>query len=194
MIIIAKYSHAKGEQFIRKRHEKELAEIEDIINSINASQFKTKISQEKTMKGDKLYNPPEINNEFTRLFTQRNWEKVRIDTETKIPEIGEIHKGYREMDFVKNNLGVEVQFGKYAFQMYNVLAKMTIFAKQGIIDSGVEIVPMHGMTGEMSTGIGSFEQMKTDLELRGESNIDVPTLILGIDDEKRIKTRQLKIV
>jgi hypothetical protein len=31
------------------------------------------------------------------------------------------------MDFVKEHLGVEVQFGKYAFMVYNVCAKMTIF-------------------------------------------------------------------
>ena len=188
------YSHSKGEQFIRDKHEKELIEVVEIINSVNASQFKTKISKEKTMRGIKLYNPSEINNEFMNLFTQKNWRKIRISTETKIIETGKVHKGYREMDFVKNKLGVEVQFGKYAFQIYNVLAKMTIFAKQGIIDSGIEVVPMHEMTDEMSTGIGSFEQMKTDLEYRGESNIDIPTLILGIDDERRIKTTQLKII
>jgi hypothetical protein len=31
------------------------------------------------------------------------------------------------MDFVKEHLGVAVQFGKYAFMVYNVCAKMTIF-------------------------------------------------------------------
>ena len=45
------------------------------------------------------------------------------------------------MDFTKENLGVEVQFGKYAFMVYNVCAKMTIFKNLGHIDSGVEIVP-----------------------------------------------------
>lgn len=33
---------------------------------------------------------------------------------------------FRDMDFVKERLGVEVQFGKYAFMVYNVCAKMTI--------------------------------------------------------------------
>lgn len=31
------------------------------------------------------------------------------------------------MDFVKDALGVEVQFGKYAFMVHNVCSKMTIF-------------------------------------------------------------------
>ena len=75
--------------------------------------------------------------------------------------------------------------------VYNVSAKMTIFAKQGIIDSGVEIVAMRGMTKEMSTGISYFEQMKTDLELRGEADIDIPVLVLGVDVKKRPQQAQL---
>ena len=85
------------------------------------------------------------------------------------------------MDAIKNEVGVEVQFGKYAFMVYNVAAKMTIFANQGLINAGIEIVPMLSLASEMSTGVSYFEQIKTDLEMRGVSNIDVPVLILGID-------------
>lgn len=56
---------------------------------------------------------------------------------------------------------------KYAFMVYNILAKMTTFAKQGIIECGIEIVPMLSMANEMSTGVSYFEQIKSDLEYRG---------------------------
>ena len=59
------------------------------------------------------------------------------------------------MDFVKEHLGVEVQFSKYALMVYNVCAKMTIFNK-GIIDVGVEIVPIKVFADEMSTGVSFF--------------------------------------
>ncbi len=85
------------------------------------------------------------------------------------------------MDFVKQSLGVEVQFGKYAFMVYNGLAKMTIFNKRGVIDAGIEIVPMHRLASEMSTGVSYFEQMKADLEARGVSDLDIPVVVLGID-------------
>jgi hypothetical protein len=86
------------------------------------------------------------------------------------------------MDFVKNELGVEVQFGKYAFMVYNVAAKMTIFSRQNKIKAGIEIVPMLSLANHMSSDVSYFEQMKTDLEMRGVSNIDIPVLILGVDD------------
>ena len=85
------------------------------------------------------------------------------------------------MDFVKNKLGVEVQFGKYSFMVYNVCAKMTIFKNLNVIDTGVEIVPIKQFANEMSTGVSYFEQFVWDLEHRGVSNIDIPVLILGID-------------
>lgn len=85
------------------------------------------------------------------------------------------------MDFVKGKLGIEVQFGKYAFMVYNVCAKMTIFNKLGFIDTGVEVVPVKGFADHMSTGVSYSEQFVWDLEQRGISNIDIPVLILGID-------------
>ncbi len=80
----------------------------------------------------------------------------------------------------KHKLGIEVQFGKYAFMVYNVCAKMTIFNKLGIIDAGVEIVPVKEFANDMSTGVSYFEQFVWDLEHRGVSDIDIPVLILGI--------------
>jgi len=88
---------------------------------------------------------------------------------------------FREMDFVKDWLGVEVQFGKYAFMVYNVCAKMTIFRNLGHIKHGIEIVPVKAFADEMSSGVSYFEQFLWDLETRGVANIDVPVLILGID-------------
>jgi len=59
---------------------------------------------------------------------------------------------------------------------------MTIFHKRGFIDSGIEIVPVKTLAREMSSGISYFEQFVWDLEERGVSNIDIPVLILGIDN------------
>lgn len=59
---------------------------------------------------------------------------------------------------------------------------MTIFKKLGHIDCGVEIVPVKGFADEMSTGVSYFEQFIWDLETRGVADIDIPVLILGIDE------------
>lgn len=184
MQIVAQYSFNNGKQFLEKHHRSELDEVKDIISSVVGSRLKTKISKEKTMKGKALYNPKALNKEFRNFLEERGWKtgkKARIRVKTFVPEISEEHKGFREMDAIKDGVGIEVQFGKYAFMVYNVAAKMTIFSNQGLIDSGIEIVPMLSLASEMSTGVSYFEQIKTDLEMRGVGNIDIPVLIIGID-------------
>ena len=184
MQTVAEYSFNNGKEFLEKHHKPEIKEVRGIISSVKGIRLKTKISEEKTMKGRALYSPKALNKEFRGLFEKKSWRtgtQARIKVKTFVPEISCEHTGFREMDAIKNKVGVEVQFGKYAFMVYNVAAKMTIFRKQGEIDSGIEIVPMLSFADEMSSGVSYFEQIKTDLEMRGVSNIDIPVLILGVD-------------
>ena len=174
MKIIGKYSQKDGENHIKTNFPNEYNEILEVIDSVNLKNFKTKVSREKTMPGRMLYSPRSLNAEYKRLFNQRGWNEYRI----KLP-FG--NGAFREMDFVKNRVGVEVQFGKYAFMAYNVSAKMTIFHNHNIIVAGVEIVPMKNMADQMSSGVSYFEQIKWDLENRGTADIDIPVLVLGID-------------
>ena len=187
MIVVARYSHKGGEQFIKKFHPNELNEVLMIISNVKACSLPKKISKEKGMKGRPLHNPIALNKAFEEEFKKYGWKKARISIETYVPETREYHRGFREMDYVKNKLGVEVQFGKYAFMVYDVCAKMTIFAKHEIIDAGIEIVPMLNMANNMSSGVSYFEQVKTDLEERGVADLDIPTLIIGIDVECEIR-------
>ena len=183
MRIYARYSQKDGEAYIREKFPSELLEIEKVIARVDASSAISKISKEKTMKGSMLYAPITLNNLFRKEFELLGWQKRRLDVSTLLTSTdgGDIkHSGYREMDFVKNRLGVEVQFGKYAFMVYNVSAKMTIFHNKKIIDAGIEIVGMRSMTEKMSTGVSYFEQVKTDLEMRGIADIDIPVLIVGV--------------
>jgi len=189
MIIAGRYSFNKGEDFIRQHHQNLLDEIERIIPAVDASQHKVKRSREKTMPGRILFSPKSLNTAFKEKFAKMGWQKIKVKcdyptnyyTPNYTPKT--LNRGaFREMDFLKDRLGVEVQFGKYAFMVYNVCAKMTIFNKLGFIDSGIEIVPIKQFSDEMSTGVSYFEQFVWDLDKRGVSNIDVPVLILGIDN------------
>ena len=194
MKIVATYDFNGGKAAVQQKYAAEFAQIQAIINAIDASLYKTKESTEKTMMGKMLFSPMELNKAFKREFAKPEnggWSnhKVLCDysygeyTEDYIKSQNTRGQPFRDMDFVKPNtkLGIEVQFGKSAFMVYNVCAKMTIFSKMGVIDTGIEIVPVKNFADEMSTGVSYFEQFAWDLEHRGTSNIDVPVLILGID-------------
>ncbi len=204
MIIAGKYSFNDGEKVVLEKYPHLYKEIEIVIRSVDAEVHKTKESEEKTMNGTMLYSPKSLNKAFKEEFAKYSWKEVRIPCEyptkyyTKEYIPAKLNRGaFREMDFVKEKLGVEVQFGKYAFMVYNVCAKMTIFNKLGYIDTGVEIVPIKQFADHMSTGVSYFEQFVWDLEKRGISDIDIHVLILGIQSQPhqvvahKIKTKDL---
>ena len=187
MKIGGKLSFNNGEEYIKKHFPHLLKEIKTCIEKVDKESFKTKISTEKTMKNKKLYSPKGMNSEFKKILTPLGWNHCKIKCEYPTRYYTNKHKpkplkrgAFRDMDFVKNKLGVEVQFGKYSFMVYNVCAKMTIFKNLNKIKAGIEIVPLKELAAEMSTGVSYFEQFAWDLETRGVSNIDIPVLILGI--------------
>ncbi len=189
MKIVAQYDFNCGKQVITEKYFAEFLQIKSVITAIDALSYKTKESAEKTMRGKLLFSPVEINAAFKEKFNQMGWSSHKVNCDYTIGEYldnytpAKVTRAYREMDFVKSGvkLGVEVQFGKYAFMVYNVCAKMTIFSNLGVIEAGVEIVPVKNFADEMSTGVSYFEQFAWDLHHRGVSNIDIPVLILGVD-------------
>jgi hypothetical protein len=187
VIVAGVYSFNGGKEAIEQRYPDELAEVYASIKAVDSSLYKTKISKEKTMPGKMLYHPATMNRAFKQEFGRQGWRsyKVACDYTSDFYVAGysarrALKNAFREIDFVKNRLGVEVQFGKYAFMVYNVCAKMTIFHNLDVIDMGIEIVPVKEPADEMSTGVSYFEQSVWDLKMRGVSNIDIPVLILGV--------------
>ena len=146
-----------------------------------------------------LYSPVSLNKAIKEPLFAQGWrnhtEKCQYSTDYYTPEYqSEVTEivGFRDMDFVKSKLGVEVQFGKYSFMVYNVAAKMTIFRNFGVIDAGVEIVPVKNFALQMSSGVSYFEQFVWDLQKRGVADIDVPVLILGIASEVEGSGKRLR--
>jgi hypothetical protein len=186
--LAAQFSFKMGLEQVSERYPLLLAEILEAIHSIDASQSRTKISKEKSMIGQTLYSPVALNEAFKEQLYPRGWKNLKVNCEYpseyyledyshRVP----IRGAFRDMDFVKERLGVEVQFGKYSFMVYNVCAKMTIFHNLGHIECGIEVVPVKALALEMSSGVSYFEQFVWDLRQRGVADIDIPVLILGID-------------
>ncbi len=187
MKIVGVFSFNGGEKVVQKKYAKELIEVKNILAHVDARNHKTKTSKEKTMREKVLYSPRSLNKAISEGFLKLGWVKKRVLCEYPTQYYSEgyeaprVSKGaFREMDFIKNRLGIEVQFGKYSFMVYNVCAKMTIFHNMDLIDVGIEIVPVKELAEDMSSGVSYFEQFVWDLEQRGVADIDIPVLILGV--------------
>lgn len=207
MKIIETYSHLNGEEYIIVHHNNLYNEIKRVIKSVDASKFKTKRSKEKTMRGKKLFNPGALNKEFKKHFNKNKWGESRyryyvttnremlqkiinlpLEKQKAVLEINNIEpmRSYKQTDFVKNNIAIEVQFGKYAFVAYDLFVKHLLFYAGGIINVGVEILPMKSMTKDpnggrlMSTGIAYYEGEVYNLLRHGRNSPPVPLLVIGI--------------
>ena len=185
MKIVGEYNFAGGADIVKSKFADELGEIIACINSLDREKYKTKVSKEAVRKKGLIYSPVDLNKGFKDFLNPLGWQNTRVECDYPNYYVdGYGHhdtKGaFRDMDFVKNKLGVEVQFGKYSFMVYNVAAKMTIFRNLDVIEAGIEIVPVKELSSQMSSGVSYFEQFTWDLDKRGVSNIDTPVLILGI--------------
>ena len=197
MKIINTYSFKGGEDFLKTKHPKELREIQDAIKALDATLCLTKESKEKTKKGQVLFSPVDMNDYLKTVLHGKGWtEKAKDGKKKKFAEPRHAFgKGrFREMDGIRNKVGLEIQFGKYAFMGYDIFSKMIIFKNLKYIECRVEIVPSSELVKQMSTGVSSFEQLLVDLEHRGESNIDIAVFVLsiGLSDEEKTKSKTLR--
>lgn len=203
MKIAQKYSHLNGEEYLIVHHNDLYKEIRKIISGINADDFLTKISKEKTMPGKVLYSPKELNKTFNEDFNKLGWFESRYKyyvttNRNLLPEllnmpyeeqkgflvskgINEPISSYKQTDFVKDQVAVEVQFGKYAFVAFDLFVKHLLFYSGGIINLGIEILPTKKMQSQMSSGVAYYEGEVYNVLRHGRNNPPVPLLILGIE-------------
>ena len=202
MKIVEKYSHLNGLEFLLVHKAKLWKEIEDVIDSIDAEKYKTKVSKEKTKTGKVLYSPIEMNNIFKEKFYEFGWKESRVSywvtkdeklvrkTMTLPPELQrrEIENqketaifSYNQTDFVKNRVAIEVQFGKYSFVAYDLFVKHLAFYVGDKIDVGIEILPMKSLQSDMSSGVAYYEGELYNLIRQGRGVPAVPLVMIGIE-------------
>lgn len=180
MKIVYEYSHLGGKQILQVDYPNILKQIKEVIVSIDKIK-KNKISKEKTMVGKLLYSPTELNKLFKEEFRKRGFKELRDNYDIKIPNYRPIIKGsFKQVDFVKEKVLLEVQFGKYAFMFYD-MAKFQYFFNENKANVGVEIVPCHSLQSEMSSGVSYGEQLVYDIERLKRHFPAVPVYVILID-------------
>ena len=201
------YNHLNAQEFLELRKSEQWKQLLSAIEQINANSF-LKISKDKVRKGEVLYNQVAINEEFKRILAASGWAEMKRDyyVSGDIPTAKEIVKikdpdkqkeiieerglvafpTYNQVDFVKDRIAVEVQFGKYFSVAYDLHVKHTFFFLRDEIDAGVEIIPTHAMMRRMDTGVSWFENEVANVIREGRNNPSVPIVIIGIEPDQLI--------
>lgn len=198
------YNHLNALEYLQVNKNEQWMEILHAIEQIDANLF-IKESKDKARMGQKLYNQGAINKEFERILGLQGWHEMRtkyfvtgdINTAKEIAGVKDKdaqkqiienngHEAFptnNQVDFVKDRIAVEVQFGKYFSVAYDLHVKHTFFFLRDDIDVGIEIIPTHAMMRKMDTGVAWFENEVANVIREGRSNPTVPIVIIGIEPE-----------
>lgn len=180
MKIVYEYSHLGGSEILKVRYPDCEADIYKAIAAVKPR--KTKVSREKTMRGKRLYSPIDMNRQFSELFAARGYQELRDTYTITLPNSTVAIAGaFKQVDYVKGKVLVEVQFGKYAFMFYD-MAKFQYFFNENKADVGVEIIPCHALHSQMSTGVSYGEQLVYDIERLKRHFPAVPVKVILVDE------------
>jgi Restriction endonuclease BglII len=199
--IAATYSHLNGLEYLLVHKPKLWKEITAIIDSVDAEACRTKVSKEMTKQGKVLYSPKALNAAFKAMCAGTGWSErktcywvtedaqlirrtmslPRTEQKELIIQAGrQPYQSFNQTDFVKDRVAVEVQFGKYSFVAYDLFVKHMAFFVGDLIDVGVEILPMHALQAEMSSGVARYESELYNLVRQGRGVPAVPLVLVGI--------------
>ena len=179
MRIVYQYSHLGGSEILQVRYPDIDAEIREVIAEVRAET--TNVGKERTMRERQLYSPIDMNRQFKSAFETRGYKEIRDTYTITIPNSDtQIRGAFKQIDFVKSQVLVEVQFGKYAFMFYD-MAKFQYFFNENKADVGVEFVPCHTLHKQMSTGVSYGEQLVYDIERLKRHFPAVPVKVILVD-------------
>lgn len=209
MRIANSYNHLNAREYLLVNRDNQFSEIQQAIANVNANDF-LKISCDKTKLGQVFYSQADINQAIKEILNGCGWEEKRVQyfvtgDEATTREIVNVYdqnrqreiieeRGLRsystfnQVDFEKDRIAVEVQFGKYFSVAYDLHVKHTFFYSRNDIDVGIEIIPTKAMEEHMDTGVPWFENEVTNVIREGRTNPPVPILILGIEPDNILST------
>jgi hypothetical protein len=112
--------------------------------------------------------PNEIKTFLAHGFNRNGWaDRVRIQNNNNLT-----------ISFLKNNVGICVQFGNVA-RTYADILKLTYLGKKRIIDLGVIIVPDILESKSLGANYAQFDRLRREIDIFSEI-IDVPLLVLSL--------------
>lgn len=213
MKIANQYNHLNGLEFLIVNKPKLWRQIQEAILAIDANKFLKK-SNDKTKTGKTIYNQKLINKEFEHILNPLGWKSQKtpyyvtgdLSVAREISKMRDKDEQFtyikshgldplstnNQVDFVKDRVAVEVQFGKYFSVAYDLHVKHTFFYLRDDIDVGIEIIPTREMMRRMDTGIAWFENEVANVIREGRSNPSVPLVIIGVEPDHLIELPRKK--
>ncbi len=193
MLKAYEYSHLGGAEILEARYPEIDAAVDEVIAAIG-NDFRTFRSRESGRRSrGLLYAPRSINRAFREQFNARGFRELKRYFDVEVPGWVRLRRGFKQIDFARDRVLVEVQLGKY-FAMFYDMAKLEYFYRQNLADVGVEIVPSYLLQAEMSSGVGRGEMLIVDIIALQRSFPTFPVKVILIQPDDMPMPSSIEVI
>ena len=177
MYIEAILSHMGGWGKLQNDFPKEVNQIKDIIQELRPwHRHPNKIAR--------YYSTKDFDNIFVRQLRSKAWS---IDN--KISIVVGNNSRYSGINAVKNSIGIEIKFGKFAFVESDLFVKFPLFIKAHKIVLAVIIMPMKKVASSLGFNVSDFDMVSDRIQSLLPLDLRYPFVLLGITDEEVDRVR-----
>jgi hypothetical protein len=156
-------------QKLRRDHQPVFEEIQQALGTIEIKQYQLEDDRSSPRRPVSL---AALHKDLQRAFAGLGWNtNIRI-------LMGRSSSRSREIDFVKEGVGVEMTFAKSAFVESDIFIKFPLFIQTGHIHCAVILVPMEPPLA----GVSTFQMICDRLTDITPTPLKYPFAILGISD------------
>jgi hypothetical protein len=175
MYITKVLSNLEGWKTFQEKYSSSYTELSNVVELIQPQ--RTKYSHEKARIGEKLISTQSILRQFMSQFRKNEWGENRI-------RFGDNFKsGFSQIDVVKEKIGLELSFGKFAFTESDIFVKFPMFIRAEIIDFAILVTPVRTLVRDMGPRVSSFEMVQRRLREISPLLPKYPFVIIGISHE-----------
>jgi hypothetical protein len=178
ILVVDSYSHMFGEAVLDALHAGLKAEVVRVLLSTSI-RAPTKLSREKTKTGRTVWSGKDFNVPLAQALRPLGWDRRKVYFEDE-------GRYFIDVDFAKDGVALELQFGKYAFVQHDFSKFRYLFEardERGRIDVGIEVVPSAALQRKMYTGPANFESVVASLRAHARNDPPVPIWLIAIDVE-----------
>lgn len=190
MFINSVLSYLGGWQILTEQHPTEYQELHEIINNLvldetfqDPARLKKQQSQLRSDDQKTIYSTRVVNRWLDNQFYLRGWHPEDLHRRLILGRKSNLSDRYTQLDGLKQKVGVDVVFSRFAFSESSIFVKFPIFYQAHRIDLGVLIVPMDNIRKLFQPGINGFEMLRDRIKAFVFLPIKVPLAIIGIANE-----------
>ena len=182
MRVVERYSHLNGEEFLLVHRPRLWQEVIDVVESVDAEEYRAAASDQKSRQRRTLYSPGSIAAAIATEFKASGWQDRLVSAASNDVrgQAGAASPADGQSDFAKDRVAVEIQFGEFPFVLHDLFGSPLALFILDLIDVGVEVLPMKVLEAKMASGGPCFERSCSEIVRRGRSVPAVPMVLLGV--------------